>query len=82
MMAIGKRDRRRTSAWWQGRTVVNTRPPGTLIAELPAGTTWTVQRKHAGLHLQSRPCKCYGIRVSIPNVPFGVLELVPDEEEG
>lgn len=80
-MPIGKRDARATSAWWRGRTVVNTRPLATPLAEMPPGTRWTVGRKYKGLHLQSHPCPCCGIRVSIQNVPFGVLELVPDGEE-
>ena len=79
-MAISKRDARQTSAWWQGRTVANTRPLGTTIAEMPPGTRWTVQRKYSGLHLQSHACPCCGIRVSIPNVPFSVLELIQDNK--
>lgn len=78
-MPISKRDQRQTSAWWEGRTVVNTRPLANMLASLPAGTRWTVERKFTGLELVSHPCPCCGIRVSVKRVPFSMLDLVDDE---
>ena len=80
-MPISKRDQRQTADWWRGRTVVNTRPLVGRLAEVPAGTRWTVQHKFKGLELRGPKCPCCGVRVRFKQVPFEDLERVDDESE-
>lgn len=44
---------------------------------IPRGTIATIAGKQGGFSLQSEPCPCCGMRVSISKVPYTDVELLP-----
>lgn len=68
----------KTGYQWERQVLKSNRELRNAWCALPAGTLFTVRRKHKGFHLQSEPCKCCGIKVYIANVePEAVDHVLP-----
>ena len=75
---IEKKFQRKTSSWWEGRTVVATSELGNAWMVIPSGTYCVVKRKYKGLSLETDPCPECGVRLKISEVPYSNLDLVQE----
>jgi hypothetical protein len=64
-----QRYRQLTETEWKKRKVISLVPLRNSIAELPAGTVFTIYRKYNGFKLESLPCERCGIKLQITHVP-------------
>lgn len=62
-----------------GRKVVSLIRMKNGMMNIPAGVTWTIQRKQAGFELMSDPCPHCGIRVYISKVQPRDVEFTDQE---
>jgi len=61
---------------WIGVRLRSLRPIVTRIAELPAGTLWTVEQKFGGFAVVSDPCPHCGIKVNVVKAQPQAFERV------
>lgn len=65
---------KRTPTWkLEGKKVKSTREIANGLGALPAGTTFTILRKYAGLELESDPCAHCGVQLRITRVDIGAV---------
>lgn len=67
---------RRSVAEWKGLKVRSLHPLRTSMAEMPAGTIYTITGKFSGFDLTAEPCAHCGVAMKVSRVAPEKLEIV------
>lgn len=67
---------------WEGRIVRTCCVLRSGMNEIPTGTLMRVTYNRSGLHLETKPCQCCGVKVFIRGVSESDVELLPVGDYG